>query len=101
MNDPTSQGGGQVHGLGTLVHPRVLPTPVHYTHLHEVIQNPISENNRVMSSKFLHDANGIPPEAVIKVTLVEDMFGPTLFIEPLFPQKDCSMQHLTINLANH
>ena len=100
-NDLASQGSRQAHSLGTLVHSNILPTPVHHSHLHKVVQDPISKDHGITSSEFLHNVNHIPPEAVIKVTLIEDVFGPKFLIEPLFPREVCSIQHPGIDLTNH
>ena len=53
-----------------------------------------------MSLEFLHNMNGIPPEAVVKMTLVEDIIDPMFFAEPLLPWENCTVQHPGIDLVN-
>ena len=91
-NDLTGYSHSQSHGLCTLVSAVILEVPVDSPHTHEVIQNPISEHSQIASSEFLAgNANGVPPEVVIKEALIQDVFSPALLIKPLLPWEDCSM----------
>ena len=90
-----------MHGLGTLIPSGVLPGPIHHPHSHEVVQDPISENRRITGMKFFNNADGISPQTVIEVTLIEDIIDPTLLAETLLSQKDCSAQYPGINLTYH
>ena len=89
-----------MHGLGTLAHSHILPSPIHHAHPHEVIQNPIGENSQITSLELPHNTDSVPPQAVVKVTLIEYIIGPTLLIEPLLPWEDHPMKHPGVNLAN-
>ena len=82
LNNLTGWRSSQTHRLSTLVHPSILPSPIHHSYLHEVIQNPIGKDHGITGSKFLHNMNGISPEAIVKVALIEDVFGPMIFVEP-------------------
>ena len=67
-------------------------------HPHEVIQNPISEDGRVMSVKFFSDTDGTSPEVIIKVTLGKVNLRPAPLIKLLSPGKDYPMYHVGGNL---
>ena len=90
-----------MHGLGTLIPLGVLPSPIHYPHSHEVVQDSIGKNNQIMSTERFDDADGISPQTIIKVTFVEDVVNPTLLVEMLLPRKDRPVQHPGINLTYH
>ena len=61
LNDPTSKGSGQTHGLGTLISLGVFPSPIHYPHAHEVVQDPISEDCRIAGTELFDNTDGISP----------------------------------------
>ena len=92
--DLTGQGCSQSHGLDALIVSIVLIPPANGPHPHEVEQDPISEDSRVMSMKFFGNANGITPEVVIKVTLPKDVLGLAFLIKLLFPWESCPMNHM-------
>ena len=51
--------------------------------------------------KLFDNADGISPQAIVIMTFVEDVVGPTFFVELLLSWKDCSAQHPGINLMYH
>ena len=77
----------------------VLPNPVIYPHAHEVKQHPIGKDRGITGAQLFDNSNGVPPQAIIKVTLVQDVIGPTLLVEPLFSREDGPMQHASVKLA--
>ena len=90
-----------MHGLSALVTLSILPGPIVHPHLHEVIQDPISEDCRIVSTKFLDNVDGVSPKTIVVVAFIEDVVGPMFFIEPLLSRKNCSTQHPGIDLAYH
>ena len=99
LDDPTSYGGGQSHGLGTLISVTVLIAPVDSPHLHEVIQDPIYEDSRIMNTELLDNPNGVPPEAIIEEILTKDVLSPGFFVKLLLPGENHSMNQPGKNLA--
>ena len=51
----------------------------------------ISKDYRVAGTQLFDHMDGVSPQTIVEVTLVEDIIGPTLLVGPLFPGKDSSM----------
>ena len=100
-NDSTRQCGRQAHGLSALVTSSVLPSPVVHSHLHEVKQDPIGKDHRIMGMELFDNTDGVSPKTIVVVAFIEDVVDPAFFAEPLLSWEDCYTQYPGINLMYH
>ena len=80
-----------MHGLGALISSGILPSPIHHPHSHEVVQDSIGEHHWIAGTELFDNVDGISPQPIAKVTLVEDIVDPTLLAEMLLSWKDRSI----------
>ena len=90
-----------MHGLSALVTSSILPSPVIHPHSHEVKQDPIGKDHRIMGMELFNNVDGISPKMIVVVAFIEDAIGPTFFTEPLLSWKDHSAQHPGMDLMYH
>ena len=70
------------HGLSTLVTTMVLVVPIECSHKEELEQNRIGEVFGRTSTDLLGNTTSVSPEAIVPMTLGENIIMPTVIIGP-------------------